>query len=61
MDLEEAFSQAAEIAKKMPQHLQEAAFNRALDQLLSDSTPRSRPGKGQKKSYSPGSQSPKAE
>lgn len=33
-ELTAAFKQASEIAKLVPQHLQEVAFNRALDQLL---------------------------
>lgn len=33
-DLEQTFAKAAAIAKKVPQNLQEAAFNRALDALL---------------------------
>jgi hypothetical protein len=33
-DLEKAFLEAAEIAKKLPKNLQEAGFNRALEQLL---------------------------
>src|SRR3546814_2612641 len=33
-DIEEAFLEAAEIAKKLPKNLQEAGFNRALEQLL---------------------------
>ena len=33
-ELEEKFAKAAEIAKKVPKNLQEAAFNRALDALL---------------------------
>src|SRR5437867_3515817 len=36
--LAKAFKQAAAIAKQMPKHLQEAAFNRALDQLLGNPT-----------------------
>ncbi len=44
-NLEDAFLQAAEIAKKLPKNLQEAGFNRALEQLLgkTDSKP---PGGG---------------
>lgn len=33
-DMKDAFVAAAEIAKSVPKHLQEIAFNRALDQLL---------------------------
>ncbi len=33
-DLEKAFLEAAEIAKKLPENLQEAGFNRAVEQLL---------------------------
>lgn len=32
--MERAFAEAARIARKMPKNLQEAAFNRALDELL---------------------------
>jgi hypothetical protein len=35
-DLTEAFKQAAEIAKSVPEHLQETAFNRALDAILGE-------------------------
>lgn len=35
-DLTEAFKQAAEIAKNVPEHLQETAFNRALDAILGE-------------------------
>lgn len=38
--LKRRFEQAAEIAKLVPEHLQEAAFNRALDALLSEDTAR---------------------
>jgi len=34
-DLKDIFKNAADIAKQVPKHLQEAAFNRALDVLLS--------------------------
>lgn len=34
MDLQDAIQRAAELAKLVPESLQEAAFNRALDQLL---------------------------
>ena len=34
MDLQEAIQKAAALAKQVPENLQEAAFNRALDQLL---------------------------
>jgi len=37
-DLDKLFAQAADIAKKLPDNLQEAAFNRALDELLGGST-----------------------
>src|SRR3546814_12910828 len=33
-DIEKAFLEAAEIAKKLPKNLQEAGFNRAIEQLL---------------------------
>jgi len=33
-DLEQVFAEAAKIAKGLPENLQEAAFNRALDELL---------------------------
>lgn len=33
-DLDKLFAQAAAIAQKLPENLQEAAFNRALDELL---------------------------
>lgn len=33
-DIEKAFLDAAEIAKKLPKNLQEAGFNRALEQLI---------------------------
>ncbi len=33
-DLDKIFAEAAEIAKKLPENLQESAFNRALDELL---------------------------
>ena len=33
-DLDKIFAKAAEIAQKLPDNLQEAAFNRALDELL---------------------------
>lgn len=36
-DLEKSFLEAAEIAKKLPKNLQEAGFNRAVDQLLGKS------------------------
>lgn len=39
--LEQAILQAAEIAKKLPEGLQEAAFNRALDHILAGSAPTS--------------------
>ena len=35
-ELSEAFKQAAEIAKSVPEHLQETAFNRALDAILGE-------------------------
>ncbi len=35
-DLNEAFKQAAEIAKSVPEHLQETAFHRALDAILGE-------------------------
>jgi hypothetical protein len=35
-DLIESFKQAAEIAKSVPEHLQETAFNRALDAILGE-------------------------
>lgn len=40
-ELEKAFLQAAEIAKKLPKNLQEAAFNRVLDQILGKEKPAS--------------------
>ena len=33
-DIERAFLRAAEIAQKLPKNLQEAGFNRAIEQLL---------------------------
>ncbi len=36
-DLKEVFKEAAEIAKQVPESMQEAAFNRALDLLTTDS------------------------
>src|SRR3546814_19270306 len=33
-DIEKAFLEAAEIEKKLPKNLQEAGFNRAIEQLL---------------------------
>lgn len=38
MELHEAFQKAAELAKQVPENLQQAAFNRALDQLLGDAS-----------------------
>lgn len=38
-DIEKAFETAAAIAKKLPENLQEAAFNRALDHLLNTRAP----------------------
>lgn len=35
-DLKELFKQAAEIAKQVPDSMQEAAFNRAIDLLTSE-------------------------
>jgi hypothetical protein len=40
-DLEKAFLEAAEIAKKLPKNLQEAGFNRAIEQLLGKESPAS--------------------
>lgn len=40
-DLEKAFLEAAEIAKKLPKNLQEAGFNRAVEQLLGKASPAS--------------------
>lgn len=40
-DLDKTFAEAAEIAKKLPENLQEAAFNRALDELLNGSARKS--------------------
>lgn len=36
-ELDKIFAKAAEIAQKLPDNLQEAAFNRALDELLGES------------------------
>src|SRR5947209_14312212 len=57
-DIARAFEAAAEIVKKVPRHLQEVAFNRALDHLLSrqnsgttgttSATPRARTGSSQR-------------
>lgn len=38
-EIAQAFVAAADIAKKVPKHLQEAAFNRALDHLLAPRAP----------------------
>lgn len=38
-DLEKAFLEAAEIAKKLPKNLQEAGFNKAVEQLLGKEQP----------------------
>lgn len=38
-ELEKAFLEAAEIAKKLPKNLQEAGFNRALEQILGTDRP----------------------
>lgn len=38
-DLEKAFLEAAEIAKKLPKNLQEAGFNRAVEQILGKKSP----------------------
>jgi hypothetical protein len=38
-DIEKAFLRAAEIAQKLPTNLQEAAFNRAIEQLLGSPMP----------------------
>ncbi len=40
-DLDKTFAKAAEIAQKLPENLQEAAFSRALDELLEESAQRS--------------------
>jgi hypothetical protein len=40
-DLEKTFLLAAEIAKKLPENLQEAGFNRAIEQLLGKASPAS--------------------
>ena len=40
-DLEKAFLEAAEIAKKLPKNLQEAGFNKAVEQLLGKERPAS--------------------
>jgi hypothetical protein len=49
-DLKELFKQAAEIAKQVPENMQEAAFNRALDLLTNERsekrpTRRNKPGR----------------
>lgn len=38
-DMKELFRQAAEIAQQVPENMQEAAFNRALDLLVEESEP----------------------
>ena len=38
-DLKELFKQAAEIAQQVPESMQEAAFNRAIDLLTGDTQP----------------------
>jgi hypothetical protein len=56
-----AFKRASEIVKGVPKHLQETAFNRALDQLLkqADTTVKAAAGKQRSKSRSkPGSEEP---
>jgi hypothetical protein len=44
-DLENAFLEAAEIAKKLPKNLQEAGFNKAVEQLLGKENPASGRGR----------------
>jgi hypothetical protein len=42
-DLKDVFKEAAELAQQVPQNIQEAAFNRAVDLLTSKSAKRRRP------------------
>ena len=48
-----AFKRASEIVKAVPKHLQETAFNRALDQLLKQANTTNKPGPGKQASKSP--------
>src|SRR5438132_13925809 len=49
-DLKRSYKEAAEIAKVVPEAMQEAAFNRALDSLLGSKIP---PAKGRERQSRP--------